>query len=99
MPESVVSGVEILDPTVRMGEILSPAPQLVSLDGKVLGLLDNTKEKAEGFLRRLGDLISERYRVETVVYRRKQTYSRVAATEIIDEMGEMCDAAITAMGA
>lgn len=91
--------VEIWDPTLKISDVMPPAPRPSSLDGKVLGLLDNTKEKAGIFLSTLAERIGERYALARVVPRRKASYSRTASDEIIAELSESCDAVITAMGA
>ena len=61
MSEPITDGVEIWDPTLRLEDAIPPAPRLRSLDGKVLGLLDNSKEKADIFLHTLAERIGERY--------------------------------------
>ncbi len=99
MSEHITDGVEIWDPTLRLEDAIPPAPRLRSLDGKVLGLLDNSKEKADIFLHTLAERIGERYQVATVIHRRKPTYSRTAPPSLIAELGETCDYVITAMGA
>ncbi|PON19608.1 hypothetical protein C2W62_01745 [Candidatus Entotheonella serta] len=96
---SDVATVEIWDPTLKISDAVAPALRPSSLDGKVLGLLDNTKEKAAIFLTTLADGIGKRYDLARVVQRRKASYSRTAADEIIAELSESCDAVITAMGA
>ncbi|MGQ4810387.1 hypothetical protein NKDENANG_03845 [Candidatus Entotheonellaceae bacterium PAL068K] len=99
MSKPVLHGVEILDPTVRTVDRIKPTPRLSSLDGKTIGLLDNSKEKADVFLTTLAERLGERFNVTTVMRRRKPTYSRVAPSPILAELGETCDCVITAMGA
>jgi hypothetical protein len=99
MAISYTDGVEILDPTWRVTDVIAPAPRLASLDGKILGLLDNSKEKADVFLTTLADRLREQFKIETVMMRRKPTYSRVATPAIIAELSASCDCVITAMGA
>jgi hypothetical protein len=83
MAISHTDGVEILDPTWRVTDVITPAPRLTSLEGKVLGLLDNSKEKADVILTTLADRLREQFKIETVMLRRKPTYSRVATPAII----------------
>ncbi len=99
MSDQHANWVEILDPTLKLTDVNTLAPRLSSLEGKVLGLLDNTKEKADVFLTTLGESLQARYQLKTVILRRKASYSTVAAEPIINELSEACDCVITAMGA
>ncbi len=96
---SHVATVEIWDPTLKISDAIPLAPRPPALNGKVLELLDNTKEKAALFLTTLAERIGERYDLASVIQRRKASYSRTASDEIIAELSETCDAVITAMGA
>jgi len=93
------AGIEILDPTLRVTERLTPAPRLVSLVGKRVGLLDNSKEKADIFLTALAERLGQRFALANVVHHRKPSYSRVAPPALIEALGKTCDCVITAMGA
>ena len=90
--------VVILDPTIRSSGDVTPAPRLASLEGRTIGFLDNSKEKADVFLATLAAELSARFKVRTVV-RRKPTYSRVAPPALLAELRESCMAVVTAMGA
>lgn len=90
--------VVILDPTIRSRGDVTPAARLVSLEGRTIGLLDNSKEKADVFLAAVAAGLSARFKIRTVV-RRKPTYSRVAPPAVLAELRESCDAVVTAMGA
>jgi len=68
------------------------------LSGKVVGLLDNTKEQADLILKTLGDALRERYDVKSVVIRRKEHYSVPAPDDLIEEMAKEVDVAIAALG-
>lgn len=90
--------VVILDPTVKNRTDVKPAARLSSLCGQTIGFLDNSKEKADVFLAALATGLAEQFGAKTLV-RRKPTYSRVAPATLIAELGESCDAVVTAMGA
>ena len=90
--------VVILDPTIKNGADVKPAARLSSLDGRTIGFLDNSKEKADVFLAAVAKALTERFKVKTLV-RRKPTYSRVAPQALIADLRESCDAVVTAMGA
>jgi hypothetical protein len=99
MPESSTNGVEILDPTIRLAGAVIPAPRLSVLCHKRVGFLDNSKEKADIFLRALAERLAERFTLAEVLQRRKPSYSRVAPPALIEELSQTCDCVITAMGA
>ncbi|HXH08990.1 MAG TPA: hypothetical protein VNP04_04375 [Alphaproteobacteria bacterium] len=99
MAGQATDGIEILDPTVRTAGQVLPAPRLSTLRGKRLGLLDNSKEKADIFLAELAERLTQRFAPAEVIQRRKPSYSRVAPPALIQELGKTCDCVITAMGA
>lgn len=74
------------------------APRIDSLDGKVLGLLDNSKLNADRFLDLLEQELREKYRLAGVVRARKPTASRVCPDETLADMAARCDAVVTAVG-
>ncbi len=88
-----------IDPTrnvVRPKIALAPRP--MDLRGKVVGLLDNTKEQGDIILETVASALRERYGVANVVMRRKQYYSRPAPAEMIDEMAREVHVAVAALG-
>lgn len=91
--------VEILDPTLRTLAALPAAPRLQSLAGKTIGLLDNSKEKADIFLAALAERLREHCQGASVITHRKPTYSRVAPPALLADLQEQCACVITAMGA
>jgi hypothetical protein len=70
----------------------------MDLAGKVVGLLDNTKEQGELILKTIGDALRERHGVARVVVRRKEHYSKPANDALIDEMAKEVQVAIAAVG-
>jgi hypothetical protein len=88
-----------IDPTAGGGKAkIAPAPRPMDLAGKVVGLLDNTKEQGEIILQTLGEALRERHGVARIVPRRKEHYSKPAKSEIIDELAREVDVAIAAVG-
>ena len=75
---------------------LAPRPR--SLDGKVLGILDNGKWNAGKLLGALADGLGREHGVADLVVRKKNTFSRPADEELLVELGEACDAVVTAIG-
>jgi hypothetical protein len=88
-----------IDPTAGGGKAkLATAPRPMDLAGKVVGLLDNTKEQGELILKTIGDALRERHGVARVVVRRKEHYSKPANDALIDEMAKEVQVAIAAVG-
>ena len=84
-------GLGFVDPSAGGGkEIILPAPRPSNLLGKVVGLLDNTKEQADIVLQTIGAALCERYGVEAVILRRKEHYSKPAPPELIDDRHRVC---------
>ncbi len=88
-----------IDPTAGTGKARIPlAPRPADLAGKVVGLLDNTKEQADVILATLADALQSRYGVAKVVIRRKEHYSKPAPDALIEEMAREVDVAVAAVG-
>lgn len=88
-----------IDPTAGGGKtriVLAPRP--MDLAGKVVGLLDNTKEQGTLILETLGAALRERYGVARVVIRSKEHYSKPATDALIDDMAKEVQVAIAAVG-
>ena len=73
------------------------APRLKTLDGLVLGLLDNNKWNAQRLLRQLDVDLRSRFDLKDVLYRRKPYFSRPAPLELIEEFVTGADVVITAV--
>lgn len=88
-----------IDPTAGGGKKKIPlAPRPMDLAGKVVGLLDNTKEQGALILETMGNALRERYGVARVIIRSKEHYSKPAADALIDEMAQEVQVAIAAVG-
>ncbi len=88
-----------IDPTVGGGKariLLAPRP--MDLAGKVVGMIDNTKEQGDVILRTIADALKERYGVARVIIKRKEHYSKPALDSLIDEIAQEVDVAIAAVG-
>ncbi|HLF78786.1 MAG TPA: hypothetical protein VJB57_15000 [Dehalococcoidia bacterium] len=69
-----------------------------TLDGVRLGLLGNTKLNADAVLLAIGDLLKERYAIESVFMRTKPTFSRPAPEALVEEMAQHSDLVVTGIG-
>jgi len=88
-----------IDPTAGGGRRkIALAPRPMDLAGKVVGLLDNTKEQGTLILETLGAALRERYGAARVVLRSKEHYSKPAADALIDDMAQEVQVAIAAVG-
>ena len=91
--------VSMLDPTSPPLPVdASMAERPDTLNGKVLGLLDNHKLNANNLLDDIEQLLSERYEFAEVVRSFKPDVSRPAPSDTLDELIEQCDVAVTAIG-
>lgn len=90
--------VGFIDPTAGGGKTkIAMAPRSMDLAGKVVGLLDNTKEQGELILQTIGDALRERYGVARIVIRRKEHYSKPATDALIEEMATEINVAVAAV--
>ena len=75
----VTEKLPFIDPTAGGGkEKIALAPRPMDLAGKVVGLLDNTKEQGELILQTLGEALREKHGAAGVVMLRKEHYSKPA---------------------
>ena len=100
MPDTVAPAVlPFIDPTAggsRAQVALAPRP--IDLTGKVVGLLDNTKEQADVILATVAEILTRDYGVAEVIIRRKEHYSKPATAELISEMAKKVQVAAAALG-
>jgi hypothetical protein len=88
-----------IDPTAGSSKAkISLAPRAMDLSGKVVGLLDNTKEQADVILETVAEVLRARYGVAKVIIRRKEYYSKPASEELINEMAKEVQVAAVALG-
>jgi hypothetical protein len=72
--------------------------RLKTLDGATVGLLGNTKLNADAVLGAIGELLAERYGLETIVARTKPSFSLPAPAAIVDELMAKCQVVIAGVG-
>ena len=89
---------KVLDPRLSAeGEPARLAPPLASLDGALVGLLDNAKIGTARFYDHLEALLRARYGVREVIRRRKPDASRPAPAELLGELSAT-DAIVSGIG-
>jgi hypothetical protein len=89
-----------LDPRVAVNpEDRRVAPGLDTLEGKVVGIIDNGQSNSTAMFHELAALIQERYRPAEVIFRTKPTHMQGAPTALMDDIVRRCDAVITGLGA
>jgi hypothetical protein len=90
----------LLYPGPTLAETTSQlAPRrFVSLDGLRLGLLGNTKLNADNILDAVGQLLSERYKIASIVHNKKPSFSHPAPDTTVDAMTQQCDLVIAGVG-
>jgi hypothetical protein len=90
---------KILDPTVAAEPTESVlAKREAALDGKVLGLLDNSKVNGDRLLDLVREELGRRYDLREVVVMRKAGASTTADATMLDALAARCDVVITAIG-
>jgi hypothetical protein len=85
-----------LDETPRV--VSKPAPRLMSLSGKTIGLLDISKPGGSVFLDHLEHLLKQRYGVAEIVRGMKPTFTKPAPDAVIARfLDAKCDAVVEAL--
>ena len=76
----------------------SYAPRPTGLQGKRLGLLDNSKTNAGRFLEMVATILDAQYGFSAIVRHRKPSASKPVAPEVIAAWTRTCDLAIVGVG-
>ncbi len=85
-----------LDPTAAVATICDLAARPVTLDGKVITLLDISKVKSAELLDRL-EVLRERARPKAILRRRKPTFASPAPDALLEQIVRESDAVIEAL--
>jgi len=89
----------LLNPEGSSQEAHEPlAPRPGTLNGKKLGLLSNSKLNADAVLYAIGELLAERYGIESLVHHTKPSFSLPAPEATFDELVENCVAVLAGVG-
>jgi hypothetical protein len=88
-----------VDPTAGGNKMkIALAPRPIDLVGKVVGLIDNTKEQADVILETVAQELRARYGVKDVIIERKEAFSRPATVAQIDALANRVQVAAAAVG-
>lgn len=88
-----------IDPTAGGARAkIALAPRPMDLAGKVVGMIDNTKEQADVILETVAEILRSRYGVAKVIIRRKEHFSRPATEALLNEMAKEVQVAAAALG-
>ncbi len=87
--------IQILDPRPEeQAQEMGVSSRIGSLEGRVIGLLENRKYHADAFLQELQQVLEQDYGARKVVYASKFTFSMPCADETIDALVAECDAIV-----
>ncbi len=88
----------VLDPRLEAdGEALRLAPPLTSLNGALIGMIDNAKIGTERFFDFVEEILRKDYGVREVIRRRKPDSSRPVPPQMLAELSG-ADAMLSAIG-
>lgn len=91
--------IQVYDPRGVVGaEKKAPAARIPALKGLRLGILDNTKWNANKLLRELRDQLRAAHPLADIHYYRKESFSKFAAPELIEQIRRDNDIVVTAIG-
>jgi len=72
---------------------------LDSLEGKVIGIIDNGQANSTTMFQELANLVLERFKPQEVIFKTKPTHMQGAPKAMMEEIVNRCDAVITGLGA
>ena len=94
-----MSEIRVYDPSAPVAETSSKGgARFESLEGKVVGFIDNAKPNFGLLADDLGELLISKYGVARVIKRRKPSASVPAKPDVIEELSKECDVVITGSG-
>ena len=92
--------IKFLDPRVTVNPKDRPLVSgLDSLEGKIVGIIDNGQANSTAMFQELAQLMREKFHIKEVLFRTKPTHMQGAPKPIMEEILKRCDAVITGLGA
>ena len=74
-------------------------PGVNTLEGKVIGIIDNGQSNSTTMFQELAKLIEEKFRPKEVIFRTKPSHMQGAPKPLMEDFVRRCDAVITGLGA
>jgi hypothetical protein len=98
--EDFVATIKFLDPRANVNPGDRPAVLgLDSLEGKIIGIIDNGQSNSTSMFQELAKLLQQRFHTGEIIFRTKPTHMQGAPQPIMEAMLSRCDAVITGLGA
>ena len=92
--------IKFFDPRAAVNPKDRPlVPGLDTLEGKVIGIIDNGQSNSTDMFKELVKLIAVNYHAKEVLFRTKPSHMQGAPRPIMEELLSRCDAVITGLGA
>ena len=92
--------IRFLDPRATVNPGDRPlVPGLDSLEGKVIGIIDNGQSNSTAMFQELAKLLQEKSHAKEIIFRTKPTHMQGAPKPMMEEIVDQCDAVITGLGA
>ena len=92
--------IKFLDPRATVNPKETPlVAGLETLEGKVIGIIDNGQANSTDMFKELAALLQERCHARAVLFKTKPTHMQGAPKPVMEEMLSRCDAVITGLGA
>jgi hypothetical protein len=92
--------IKFFDPRVTINPKDRPlVPGLDSLEGKVVGIIDNGQANSTTMFQELAQLMQETFHTKEVLFKTKPTHMQGVPKPIMEEILNRCDAVITGLGA
>ena len=91
--------IELLDPTVAVAtKPITYVDRPRSLEGKRIGLIENTKFNSDRLLQKIGAILTSEYGAAEARMFHKHNASVPAHDEIIQELSKSCDVMVAGIG-
>ena len=91
---------KVLDPRASLNVGDQPlVPGLDTLEGKVIGIIDNGQSNSTAMFQELAELLRRTYRPAEVLFKTKPTHMQAGPEPMLEEFVSRCDAVITGLGA